>query len=210
MLRRWGILGLAPFVWLACGGGEDDDSKPADPTHVAGKGGTTGGTGATTGTSGEAGEAMSRAGTTGAGAASSSGGTTGSGGTKSTGGSTATGGTPSTGGTDTTGGTTSTGGTGGGRQCLSAGSYCRWSNAEDCCSGACDGDSCCGFLGDACPNGFGCCAGNCIDGYCQCPPGTLDCDGNGCVDIEWNENRCGDCNTRCRVHSSDANSPCIC
>lgn len=58
-------------------------------------------------------------------------------------------------------------------------------------------------------NGFGCCAGDCIDGYCQCPPGTLDC-GDGCVDIEWNENRCGDCSTQCGVNSLCENSQCIC
>ena len=37
--------------------------------------------------------------------------------------------------------------------------YCTWSTADQCCSGSCDGDSCCGYLGDACMNGFGCCAG---------------------------------------------------
>jgi hypothetical protein len=93
--------------------------------------------------------------------------------------------------------------------CLSAGSLCTYSNAEDCCSGACDGDSCCGFLGDACPNGHGCCSGSCIAGTCQCPPGTLDC-GNGCTDIEYNENACGDCDTQCGVNSLCEDRECIC
>jgi hypothetical protein len=96
-----------------------------------------------------------------------------------------------------------------GSSCLPAGAYCTWSNASDCCSGSCDGDSCCGFLGDACNNGFGCCAGNCIEGYCQCGPGTLDC-GNGCVDIEWNENRCGGCDAQCGENSLCENAQCIC
>jgi hypothetical protein len=93
--------------------------------------------------------------------------------------------------------------------CRAAGSLCTWSIADECCSGSCDGDSCCGFLGDACPYGHGCCSGSCINGTCQCSPGTLDC-GSGCVDIEWNENRCGDCDTQCGTNSLCENSQCIC
>ena len=175
---------FAPFWWVACGGGS---------SGVAPGGGGEGEAGADPGASGgqqtaDAGESSS---TAGEGATSSRGGAGGS----------------------SKGGSTSKAGSGGssGRSCRSAGTFCTRDIADECCSGACDGDSCCGFLGDSCPDGHGCCSGSCIDGTCQCPPGTLDCGGNGvCVGIEWNDNACGDCNTKCGVNALCEMGQCIC
>lgn len=195
-----GAVIVVPLLVLACDGRKSAGSETVESdagslqdaaTQVAaGSSGPGGMSSVTTG--------GSSVGTGGAGGAKASGGVGGLGGS---------GGASGAGGASSTGGTPATGGQG--SSCLPAGSFCTWSNADDCCSGSCDGDSCCGYLGDACSNGFGCCEGDCIAGHCQCPPGTLDC-GGGCVDIEWNENRCGDCDTKCGVNSLCEDTRCIC
>src|SRR5262249_2910510 len=80
--------------------------------------------------------------------------------------------------------------------CIQAGGVCTFSDASDCCSGACDGDSCCGFYGDSCQNGFGCCEGQCIGGVCSCGPPDKMC-GSTCTMVQWDDANCGDCGHTC-------------
>lgn len=204
---RLGLLVVfVALVLVACGGGESDPAANEEDAGSARDGGARTDGGAPRDDGSGAGGNGGGSGTMSTGGASARGGSGagGSSGSSAMSGSGATSG----GGAASGGGTAASSGSQG-RACLPAGAYCTWSNAEDCCSGACDGDSCCGFLGDACMNGFGCCEGSCIGGTCKCPEGTLDC-GSGCVDIEWNENRCGDCDTQCGTNSLCEAGQCIC
>ena len=153
-----------PLVALACGfaltalacGSEDTSGTGAGAASSSAGGsggsGTTSSTGgAGQGAAGATGSGGSNAGGTGgtgsgAGGGAAGGGTGGSGGALSCGGD----GDACTTTFDCCAGNTCKQGTcNSSAACIGAGGVCTYANKDDCCSGACDGDSCCGFYGDA-------------------------------------------------------------
>ncbi len=92
--------------------------------------------------------------------------------------------------------------------CTYASGYCSWETSSSCCSGRCDGDSCCSGLWGECSNeGFGCCEGTCQQGYCRCPESTMQC-GSSCVTM--GDQNCGECGRVCSGGKTCQGGNCQC
>jgi hypothetical protein len=85
-----------------------------------------------------------------------------------------------------------------------------------CCSrfgsvGA-DGKAHCAFKpdGESCDNPSQCCGGMCRDGQCTvCPSNLTACSGQ-CVDLQTNNQHCGDCATACATGQRCQHGQCVC